>query len=149
MFSRILMVCVGNICRSPMAEAVMRHELSTKVPGVIVESAGVNALVGKPADPFGIKLMHERGISLEDHRARQFTAELARGFELILVMEQGHVKAVEQIAPASRGRVFRLGKWGNFEIPDPYRRPRGDFEQALALIDRGVHDVRKLMGHGG
>lgn len=148
MFNRILVVCVGNICRSPMAEAVLRQKLAAKRPNVVVESAGVGALVGKPADPTSLALMEERGLDLSAHRARQLTADLARRYELILVMEQGHVKAVESIAPATRGKVFRLGHWGKFEIPDPYKLPRAEFEKALALIDKGVDDVVRLVGGG-
>ena len=129
-----------------MAEALLRQKLSANKSDIVVESAGIGALVGKPADPIAVELMAERGIDLGAHRARQLTADLAREFELILTMEQGHVGAVEQIAPAARGKVFRLGKWSNFEIPDPYRLPRAEFERALELIDRGVDDVVRRIG---
>lgn len=109
----------------------------------MVESAGISALVGNPADPLAQTLMSERGLDLGRHRARQLTAELARGAELILVMEEGHRKAVEQMIPMARGRVHRLGRWGNFDIPDPYRRPRAAFEESLKLIDQGLADFEK------
>ena len=131
-----------------MAEAVLAQALAG-TPGLRVESAGFNALVGRPADPTSIALMQERGLSIEAHRARQFTADMARDFELILVMEQGHVNAVAQLSPTSRGKIFRLGKWSDFDIPDPYRRPRMEFERALSLIDKGVVDLKKVMGHAG
>ena len=138
MFSRILMVCVGNICRSPMAEALLRERLRTHPRSPTIGSAGIAALVGKPADPMAVQLMQERGIDLTAHRARQLTPELIRGSDLILVMEQGHQRAVEDMLPAARGRVFTLGKWGGFEVPDPYRKDRAAFEHAAALIDQGV-----------
>lgn len=62
--------------------------------------------------------------------------------ELVLVMERGHIAEVEAMTPAARGRVHLLGRFGAFEIPDPYRKPRAAFEEALALIDRGIADFR-------
>ena len=84
--------------------------------------------------------MHERSIDLSAHRARQLTADIAGGFELILVMDERQKRAVEQIFPAARGRVHRLGRFGNFDIPDPYGKPRAAFESSLALIERGIDD---------
>jgi protein-tyrosine phosphatase len=61
-------------------------------------------------------------------------------FDLILTMEEGHVKAIESLIPGARGRAHRLGKWGDFDIPDPYKQPREAFEQALKQIERGLND---------
>lgn len=143
MFSRILTVCVGNICRSPMAEAELRERLRRRGVQATVESAGIAALVGKPADPTSQELMLARGIDISGHRARQLTPELIRSFELILVMEADQQRAVEDILPSARGRVHRIGRWGSFDVPDPYRRDREDFEHALELIVRGVDDLEK------
>jgi protein-tyrosine phosphatase len=142
MFSRILMVCVGNICRSPMAEVLLRARLAGRPRAPVIESAGIAALVGKPADPMAIELMRAQGIDLTGHRARQLTPELIRSFDLILVMENGHQHAVEGILPAARGRVFPLGKWGGFEVPDPYRKDRAAFEHAAKLIDEGLASLQ-------
>ena len=143
MFSRILTVCVGNICRSPMAEGELRGRLEKRGVKAVVESAGIAALVGRPADPTSQELMLARGIDISGHRARQLTPELIRSFELILVMEADQQRAVEDILPSARGRVHRIGRWGNFDVPDPYRRDREDFEHALELIVRGVDDLEK------
>jgi protein-tyrosine phosphatase len=143
MFDRVLTVCVGNICRSPMAEVLLRARLQARKPDAVVESAGIAALVGKPADPIAAALMSERGLDLSGHRARQLTPELARRFELVLVMEAGHQREVEATIPALRGRVHRLGRFGDFDVPDPHRQPRAAFERALALIERGLDDFEK------
>jgi protein-tyrosine phosphatase len=143
MFSRILTVCVGNICRSPMAEAELMARLRKRGLLAVVESAGLGALVGRPADPVAQELMLARGIDISGHRARQLTPELIRSFELILVMEAEQQRAVEGILPGARGRVHRIGRWGAFDVPDPYRQDRQAFEKALELIVRGVDDLEK------
>lgn len=145
MFNRILMVCVGNICRSPMAEALLAHRLGVAGSSRSVRSAGISALVGRPADPTAVELMQERGVSLDAHRARQLTPELVRESDLILVMEAGHQRALVETHPSARGKTFRLGHWGNFDVPDPYKLPRAEFERSLALIDRGLDDLERLL----
>ncbi len=141
MFDRILIVCVGNICRSPMAEGVLRARALARGRALTVESAGIAALVGRPAEPEAVALLATRGVDIASHRARQLTPELASRFDLVLVMEEGHVKAVEALAPALRGRVHRVGKFGGFDVPDPYRRGDAAFAHALHLIERGLDDL--------
>ena len=143
MFKNILLVCVGNICRSPMAEALLAHQLAGK--GVRVESAGIGALVGHAADPMVQTLMQEQGIDITTHRARQLNAEMIKEFELILVMEAWQQKEIESAFPQARGRVHRLGKWSDIEIPDPYRKPRNAFEEALKQIETGLDDWKKKL----
>lgn len=143
MFSRILTVCIGNICRSPMAEAALAGRLRSRGFEVTVESAGIAALVGRPADPMAQAVMLERGIDISSHRARQLTPELIRSFELVLVMDAEQQRAVEAMSPSARGRVHRIGRWSSFDVPDPYRRDRPAFDQAFALIERGVDDLEK------
>ena len=139
MIRHILIVCVGNICRSPMAEAVLRHELRGQEQ-VTVESAGLGALVGEPASEHAFALMQERGLDISSHRAQQLTPEQAKNADLILVMTTSQKKAIETNDPAARGKVFRLGEWLGEDIPDPYRHPREAFEVALELIDKSIAD---------
>lgn len=122
-----------------MGEAVLRR----RVPGLDVASAGISALVGRPADPMAVALMEEQGIDISKHRARQLTAGLVAAADLVLVMELRHVADVEAIATAARGRIHLLGRFGGFEAPDPYRLPRQAFEESLALIERGLTDYTK------
>lgn len=146
MFARFLMVCVGNICRSPMAEALFAQRLSRRaVKGARVESAGIGAEDGHPAAPIAQELMRERGLDLSDHRSRLLTQELLADFELVLVMEERLKKAVEHAFPASRGRVQAIGRFGKFDVLDPWGGPRADYERALSLIERGLDDYEKAL----
>ena len=95
MFDSILVVCTGNICRSPLGERYLRREFPNKK----IDSAGTGALVGYPADASAEKVANINGLSLEGHRAQQFTADLARYYELILVMEKYHLENIAKIAP--------------------------------------------------
>ncbi len=142
-FKSILVVCVGNICRSPMAEALLQRRLHER--DISVSSAGLGALVGHQADEIARNLMMEKGIDISGHRARQIDAGMLRDAELILVMEGWQQREIEQNFPTTRGKVFRLGHWGNFDIADPYRKPRDAFEVALTAIERGIDEWMKRL----
>ena len=123
-----------------MAEALLRQKLAEKYTNVVIQSAGISALEGHPADPVAQALMQERGIDISAHRARQLTPAMIMDFDIVLAMESGQVKNIANMVPSARGRVYPLGKWGSFEIADPFRQPRAVFEQALTLIERGIQD---------
>ncbi len=132
MFESILVVCTGNICRSPIAERLLRRSLPVKK----VDSAGVGALVDKPADDSAMRIADKHGLSLEGHKARQFSASLGRQYQLILVMEQQQLEQVSKVAPEARGKTMLLGHWlGGKEIPDPYRKSDEAFDSVYQLID--------------
>ena len=132
----ILVLCIGNICRSPIAEALLKQQFPEKT----IWSAGLGALVGNSADPLTIEVAATHGLDLSAHRAQQLVGWMCQTAELILVMEQGHKIEVEQLYPLVRGKVFRLGEFGKFDITDPYRQPRAAFETAYGHIARGVAD---------
>jgi protein-tyrosine phosphatase len=145
MFQKILVVCTGNICRSPMAEALLSKQFLERNQKIDVSSAGINALANHPADPIVQELMSTKGLNVSNHRARQLTRELLLDNELILIMETRHQEGVEGILSSVRGKVHRLGKWGGFDILDPYQRPRFAYEQALALIEQGVGEWQRKL----
>lgn len=132
MARRILVVCVGNICRSPMAEAVLKRDLGLDWT---VASAGLGAMVGHAMAPEARLALQARGMDLPDHAGRQVEEGLLRECDLALVMETRHKETLEARYPWMRGRVFRLGHWERFDIEDPYRRPQEIFEQTLVRIE--------------
>jgi len=140
MFSKVLTVCTGNICRSPVGEGLLKHYLKDSHPKVMVESAGTHALIGMPADQNSIEILQERGIDISAHRARQLKHELIGWSDLILVMEKSHFKEVVARFPSATGKVICVGKWKNIDVPDPYRQSKAVFVENIKLIDACVQD---------
>ncbi|WP_420259379.1 protein tyrosine phosphatase [Klebsiella pneumoniae] len=137
MFDSILVICTGNICRSPIAERLLRKAM----PDKIIDSAGVGALVDKPADASAQRVSKKYGLSLDGHKGRQFTGSLGRNYQLILVMEQQQLEQVSRIAPEARGKTMLLGHWlGGKEIPDPYKKSDEAFESVFQLINRACNE---------
>ena len=139
MFNKILVVCVGNICRSPSGERI----LQVKLPNKQIASAGVgtakSGLASKSADKMAAEVALDHGYSLDGHQAQQVTSELCRDYDLILVMEKGHIDAVTRIAPEARGKTMLFGQWiGQQDIPDPYRQSKEAFDHAYELIEKAA-----------
>ncbi len=142
MIQRVLIICVGNICRSPTAEVLMRQQLSGKP--LQIESAGLAAVVGAPIHAMAEEVLAANGLSAKEHVARQVTQAMISQADLILAMEKRHISALQAIAPHARGKTFLLGRWeGGVEVPDPYGRARENFDETFALIHRLLPGWRK------
>lgn len=143
-FQRILVICVGNICRSPTAQFMLRRHLPTHH----VASAGLHALVGQSMDPTACDVLAAHGLDGSSHIARQLNTDMMHSSDLILTMEKAHTREISQIAPQALGRTMLLGKWlGEREIPDPYRQQRPAFEHVYQLIDAAVQAWLPYLGH--
>ncbi|WP_424405531.1 low molecular weight protein-tyrosine-phosphatase [Pasteurella sp. PK-2025] len=150
MFEKILVVCMGNICRSPVGEALLKQIFPEKT----IESAGIiserSRLVGKPVDEMMQKTAQNHQLDLSAHRARQLTEPLCHQADLILVMEKKHFGLVHQIAPTSLGKIMLFGHWlpVQQEIPDPFQKSQVIFEQVYEML---VHAAKqwepKLIGY--
>jgi len=138
MVNKILMVCVGNICRSPMAEAILKHRAQIANVPLTVSSAGIAALVGRSAVSEVQTLLAREGIDCSAHRARQLTSAMLLEADLVLVMEKNHRQEIERTFPSVCGKVHLLGKWENFEIPDPYKKSQQIFQDTHQLIIQGL-----------
>ncbi|MBO1518818.1 protein tyrosine phosphatase [Oceanisphaera pacifica] len=131
MFNNILVVCVGNICRSPTAEFLLKQALPHKT----VHSAGLGALVDHDTDATAKQVAEQNGLTCPTHKARQLTKELCRQADVILVMESKHKEGITKLAPEARGKTFLLGQWNNNqEIPDPYKKSEEAFQHVYQLI---------------
>jgi protein-tyrosine phosphatase len=133
--TRILVVCTGNICRSPMGAAL----LSKDCAHLQISSAGLQGLDGCPAAPLAIEVMDEIGIDLSGHVARRITHVDAVKADVILVMETAQRRDLEHRFPEVRGRVFRFAEASGRDIPDPYRKSRSHFKTALKLMLEGAN----------
>ena len=135
----ILVVCTGNICRSPMAACLLRHMLPEALKEKVrINSAGTHALHGHQAAPAAVRVMAEAGIDISGHRARQLTGEMIRASGLILTMERIHLVAVRRMQLWGKFRARLLGEYGaqpdSPEIEDPYGSPIEVYRSCLAVI---------------
>ena len=135
MTTRILFVCLGNICRSPSAEAICR----ARIDGIETDSAGTSGWhVGEPPYVPMIAAAAARGIEMGDLRARQFQAADFDRFDLIIGMDESNLRNIEALRPAGNQTPVRLmteyvGS-GETEVPDPYYTR--DFGGCLDLLER-------------
>lgn len=130
---RVLVVCTGNICRSPLAEAWLQNVWGSAAH---VESAGTGALVGHTADPLAIQVAAFAGLDLSSHRARQVDLKMLRTADLVLAMEASHRDFLIRMAPWATGKVWRFGQRDGLDIEDPYRCSLDKFESVFQSIQR-------------
>jgi len=135
---QVLLVCTANICRSPMAEALWREASTGRRRPMTAGSAGVDAEPGRAADGTAAELMAVRGLDLSHHRAERFRADLALDSELVLVMEQAHLRRILALAPPLAGRVHLLGRWTAGEIADPFRQETNIYAECIELLENSV-----------
>ena len=126
MFQNILVVCMGNICRSPTAERILQK----KLPNHRISSAGINALAGKDADFQAIKTALKHGVIVAGHTARQLTPQMCDEADLILVMEPAHIDMVADIQPSARSKAFLLAQWLPKKIYRPINKQANDSKRS-------------------
>jgi protein-tyrosine phosphatase len=134
MFDSILVVCEANMCRSPMAQAILARRLR----GATVVSAGTRAIPGRMIDGFTSKLMAARGYDLRGHVANLIGLPQVRAAQLILTMTTMQRTTVERAYPFARGKVYRLGEHDDQDVLDPYLGSIETYETCFAQIESGV-----------
>lgn len=142
MFENILVVCDGNICRSPTVENMLAQRTKKTV-----SSAGLVALVDREMDATAREVAQENGLECRPHSGTKLTRELCRQADLILVMEARQKERVSKLAPEASGKTMLLGKWiGDKEVPDPFKRSREVYDQAYVIMDEAVNEWVKRLG---
>ena len=144
---KILMVCLGNICRSPLAEGIMQNKINNNKLDWKVDSAGTGAWhVGELPDPRSIDVAKKYGIDITHQRARQFKATDFDTFDYIFAMDASNFNNINKLAKneAQKEKVTMIMNWEkpgmNEGVPDPYYDSDG-FEQVYDMIDRACEKV--------
>jgi protein-tyrosine phosphatase len=142
---RVLMVCLGNICRSPMADGWLRHKVRELGLGIVVDSAGTaDYHCGSQPDHRMRRLSAEYGVNIEELRARQFTVEDFDDYDLIFVMDRSNrenvLKLARNEADKAKVRLYLdfLYPGEEREVPDPYYGTDADFRHVIGLLERAT-----------
>lgn len=144
---RVLLVCTGNTCRSPLAAALLRRQAAARGLSLEVWSAGTGALPGAAATPEAVQVAGEAGLSLAGHRATALTEGMVRAADLVLTMTRAQRRQVVDLAPAAADKVltikefaFRDAKeWG--DVADPLGGGLEAYRESLADLARAVEAV--------
>lgn len=149
---RLLLVCSGNTCRSPMAAALLRSLWEQAAPGweLTVDSAGTGAYPGMPATEHAITALQERGIDLTAHRSQAVLR--LDGYDLVLTMTRGHRDALRSRFPGSAQHIFTLGEYAGTgeDLPDPFGGPLTAYQQTLSALEALLPAViMRIQSEGG
>jgi protein-tyrosine phosphatase len=144
--TRVLFVCLGNICRSPLAEAIFKHHIKKRNLEAFVEadSCGTsNYHIGDPADSRTIANATQNGITI-DHCGRQLTAADVASFDYILAMDKSNYTNILRIVPQSKNYLHKVLLMRDFdpvekgEVPDPYHGGDKSFQEVFEILTRSV-----------
>ncbi len=140
---RLLFVCTGNICRSPTAEAVMRHkaEAAGLAARLTIDSAGTEDWnVGLPPSRLAVECARAKGYDMAGLTARQLRIADFHDFDRVFAMDRGHLSALQRLKPEESAAEIALFLLGS-EVPDPYSGTRTDYERTLELIETGTEQI--------
>lgn len=149
---RILFVCLGNICRSPLGEGVLRHRAAERGLSHLVETASAGTggwHHGEPPDHRSIAVARAYGIDISGQRARQLTAGDFDAYDLIFAMDRDNLRNIVRLAPHDSSADIHL--FSDFvggtprDVPDPYYGDMRDFEHVYAMLDEGCRNLLDIL----
>lgn len=150
MKARILMVCLGNICRSPLAEGILKSKVNSE--NIFVDSAGTGSWhVGQLPDPRSIDIAKVHGIDISNQRGRQFTQKDFLDFDYIFVMDNSNKGDVLQLAQNESDLkkvqliLDELFPNENVDVPDPYYGGEQGFESVYQMLDKACNEIMKRL----
>ena len=140
--TKILMVCLGNICRSPLAQGILEKKV---FKSVIIDSAGTAGYhIGKNPDQRSIDIGNKNGVDISNYKARQFSKEDFKNFDHIYVMDNSNYKdVIGQAESIEDEKKVNLILSSNQEVPDPYYHGEKEFEDCYRLLDNACENIVK------
>ncbi len=152
--SKILIICTGNVCRSPVVEALLAKRLSGRgLDGWMVHSAGTGEYPSRPASRFSVEVIGEtESIDLTAHRSKVATQAMVEQADLVLCMEANHKEVLSLESPAEAHKIFLLSEMTPgpiYDVPDPYGKNKQAYQMMVktvtGLVDEGLGRIVELV----
>ncbi|MBG16071.1 MAG: protein-tyrosine-phosphatase [Crocinitomicaceae bacterium] len=148
---KILMVCLGNICRSPLAHGILEYKIKlNKLDNIEVDSAGTGSWhIGNKPDQRSIEIANKNGISIQNQRARQITAVDLIEFDVIYAMDSSNYKDIKKLDSSEKNQhkikliLDEVNSVNNNNVPDPYYGGDNGFEHVFELLDKACNSIIK------